>query len=190
MRTGKKEINYQVLNRICELVSSAGDLNEVAPQVVSELAQSLGLKGSALMLLDERTQELRVAAVHGLSRSYLNKGPLSSLESIAESLGEGPVAIYKVEEDPRLQYPKEAMEEGIASILSVPVMLKGEPMGVLRLYTAEPWEFTMQDLTFVTAIAMMVGLALENMRCAKAYRTSIELLKDMRYLAYDRPGVQ
>ena len=190
MRTGKKEINYHVLNRICDVVSSAGNLEEVAQQVVSELTECMGLKGTALMLLDHRTHELQTAAAHGLSRRYLNKGPLSSMESIAESLGEGPVAIYKVEEDPRLQYPREAMEEGIASILSVPVVLKGKAMGVLRLYTAEPWEFTMQDLTFVTAIALMVGLALENMRCAKAYKTSIELLKDIRYLAYDRPGMQ
>ena len=190
MRTGKKEFNYQVLNRICEVVSSTSDLKEVAQQVVRELSQRLGLKGAALLLLDKATHELQVAAAYGLSRRYLNKGPLSSIKSIAESLDEGPVAIYNVAEDPRLQYPQEAMDEGIMSMLSVPVMLKGRPMGVLRLYTAEPWEFTMSDLTFVTAIALMMGLALDNMRCAKAYKTSIELLKDIRYLAYDRPEMQ
>ena len=186
MRTGKKEINYQVLSRICDLVGSARDLEEVAQQVVGELTDCLGLKGSALMLLDKRSKELKVAASYGLSQRYLNKGPLSSLKSITASLGEGPVAIYNVADDPRLQYPREAMIEGIASILSVPMVLKGKPLGVLRLYTSEPWEFTMPDLTFVTAIALMAGLVLENMRCTGAYKTSIELLKDMR----TQPGVQ
>ena len=37
--------------------------------------------------------------------------------NIAKSREEGPVAIYDVSDDPRLQYPEEAKKEGIASIL-------------------------------------------------------------------------
>ena len=45
------------------------------------------------------------------------KVPVSALHSIAQSLESGPVAIYDVMDDPRIQYPKEAQKEGISSIL-------------------------------------------------------------------------
>jgi hypothetical protein len=59
-------------------------------------------------------------------------------------------------------------------------MLRGKALGVLRLYTAEPWEFSMQDITFVAAIAEMIALVLDNIRTTNAYKTSIDVLKTMR----------
>jgi signal transduction protein with GAF and PtsI domain len=180
MRKTRKEINYQTLQKIGEIISSSRDMNTVAKRVVKALPEILEIKGAALMLLNRRSKELEVAASHGLSAFYLNKGPISSMKSIAESLSEGPVGIYNVRDDPRLQYPAEANREGIESILSVPLMMRGKPQGVLRLYTAEPWEFSMQDITFVQAIAQMLALVLENMRVAGAYKTSLELIKVLR----------
>ncbi len=180
MRKGRKEINYETLGRISNIISSSKRLDKVTQLIVTTLSEELSLKGCALWLLNRRNKKLEVAAAHGLSQEYLNKGPLSAARSIAESLSEGPVAIYNVAEDPRLQYPQEAVKEGIRSILSVPVMLRGKPQGVLRLYTAEPWEFKMQDLTFIQAVAEIVALVLDNIRMAGAYKTSIEVLKTLR----------
>ncbi|KMY68411.1 hypothetical protein AAU61_01630 [Desulfocarbo indianensis] len=180
MRKGRKEINYATLGRISQIISSAKSLDKVTQTMVTTLSEELKLKGCALMLLNRRSKKLEVAASHGLSREYLNKGPISASRSIAKSLTEGPVAIYKVGEDPRLQYPREAINEGIASILSVPVTLRGKPLGVLRLYTAERWEFKMQDLTFVQAIAEIIALVLDNLRVTGAYKNSLEALKSLR----------
>ncbi|MGD8561254.1 MAG: GAF domain-containing protein [Desulfarculaceae bacterium] len=180
MRKKKREINYQTLEKICDIIASAKDLTKASHAIVSSLTETLNLKGCALMLINRRSKKLELAAAHGLSKTYLNKGPLSMTKSIAESLQEGPVAIYNVAEDPRLQYPQEALKEGIGSILSVPVVLRGKALGVLRLYSAEPWEYTMQDLTFVQAVAEIIALVLDNLRLTKAYKTSIELLKVLR----------
>jgi GAF domain-containing protein len=110
----------------------------------------------------------------------LDKGPVSSLTSIAESLNEGPVAIYDVSDDPRLQYPEEAIKEGIASILSVPVMVHGQIIGALRVYTSEPWDFVLEDVNFVHAVAQIAGMAIDLCRLNKGYKSSIEILKTMR----------
>lgn len=180
MRKGKSIINYQTLGQISEIISSSTDMDDVCHHVVAQLTNALDLKGASLMLLNWQTKELEVAASNGLSQEYLDKGPLSGLKSIAESLDQGPVAIYDVTDDPRLQYPTQAEKEGIASILSVPIKLRGRVLGVLRLYTAEPWEFTMEDITFVAAIAEMIALVLDNIRTTNAYKTSIEVLKNLR----------
>ena len=121
-----------------------------------------------------------MAASYGLSDEYLNKGPLSALHSIAQSLADGPVAISDVTDDPRLQYPDEAQKEGIASILSVPIQVNQKNMGVLRVYTAEPWEFTLDDVNFVYALAQIAGMSIRLARYSKGLLASIEVLNDMR----------
>ena len=180
MRKERKEINYESLGRISHIISSSKRLDKVSHNIVAALTEELNLKGCALMLLNRRSKKLEVTASYGLSQEYLNKGPLSATRSIAKSLSDGPVAIYNVAEDPRLQYPEEAVKEGIASILSVPMMLRGRPIGCLRLYTSEPWEFKMQDLTFIQAVAEIIALVLENIRVTGAYKNALDALKGLR----------
>lgn len=178
MRT--EAINYETLSQISHMVSSSRDMDDVATHIVHSLVDVLDLKGCALMLLDRGTDELHVAASHGLSDTYLNKGPLSALQSIAESLKEGPTAIYDVNDDPRLQYPKAAVAEGIKSIMSVPIIIRDKPIGVLRLYTHTPWDFTDQDMIFTQAVAEIIGLVLDNLRMYKGLKSSIDVLKELR----------
>jgi len=120
-----------------------------------------------------------VAASYGLSNDYINKGPLSALKSISESLEQGPTAIYDVTDDPRIQYPEAAKKEGIASILSVPIVSGGNVMGALRVYTSEHWEFIIDDVNFVQALAQIVGLAIRHSRLYRGQRESIRVLKSM-----------
>ena len=123
---------------------------------------------------------MELGASYGLSKEYIDKGPVSSLRSIAQSLEEGPVAIYDVTDDPRIQYPKEAEKEGIASILSVPIVAGGKTIGAMRVYTAVPWESTLEDVNFVQALAQMAGMAINMCRYAKGLKGSIDLLKAMQ----------
>ena len=74
---------------------------------VNSIRDALGVKGCTLFLVNHKTKHLEVAASMGLSNEYLNKGPVSAVESIPSSL-EGPVAISNVMDDPRIQYPEAA----------------------------------------------------------------------------------
>lgn len=175
-----ESVNYETLADVTYLATASRDVDDVIEHSVHELTKLLGLKGCAIMLLDRKTQELEVVSAHGLSDEYLNKGPVSALKSISRSISEGPVAIFDVDDDPRLQYPEEAVREGISSILSMPLMLGGRPLGVLRFYTAEPWEFSERDLLFGQAVAAIISLTVENLRVCKGLKSSIEVLKLMR----------
>ncbi len=180
MTMAVKHMNYKTMGKISEIVSSTMDMADICHHIVAQLTQILRLKGAAIMVLNRKTGELELASSAGLSQKYLSKGPISASKSIAATLTDGPVAIYNVQDDPRLQYPEEAMAEGIASILSLPLVLRGRPLGVLRVYTTEPWEFTMEDITFMQAIADIITLAIENLRITHAYKTSISVLKELR----------
>jgi len=177
----KKEIiNYETLLKITRGVVGSKDPEEVAFLIVESVKHALEAKGCALLLFNRKTNELEIAASMGLSNEYINKGPLSAMRSIAGSLRDGPVAIYDVGDDPRIQYPEEAKKEGIASVLSVPITVKENPIGALRVYTREPWDFTLEDVNFVQAVGQIGGMALEMSRLYKGLKDSIEILKAKR----------
>ena len=176
----KQLINYETLIRITGAISASREPDEIVLMTVESVKTALDVKGCTLFLINRQTDELEIAGSYGLSQEYLDKGPVSALQSIAASLKEGPVAIYDVSDDPRIQYPEAATKEGIASILSVPIHAHGRVIGALRVYTSEPWEFTMEDVNFVQAVAQITGMAIDFCRLNKGYKYSIEILKTMR----------
>lgn len=177
----KPIINYETLIRITKAISMIRDPEEIVLITVEGVTHALNVKGCALFLFSAKSDELKLAASYGLSDEYLDKGPVSSLRSIASALQDGqPVAIFDVADDPRIQYPEAAQKEGIASILSVPIIIGEKIIGCMRVYTAEPWEFTLNDVNFVQAVAQVVGMALEMCRVNKGLKDSIDILKTMR----------
>lgn len=176
----KHIMHYDTLLRLSRAISMSKDPEEVALMTVESATNALDAKGCALFIINHKTSELELAASYGLSEEYLNKGPVSSLHSIAQSLNDGPIAIYDISDDPRIQYPEEAQKEGIASILSVPVIIQGNVLGALRVYTSDKWEFTLRDVNLVQTVALISGMSLDICRLRKGYKTSIEILKTMR----------
>ena len=177
----KPTINYETLIRITKAISKIREPEEIVLITVEGVTHALNVKGCTLFLFSAKSKELKLAGSYGLSKEYLNKGPVSSLRSIASSLQDGqPVAIYDVTDDPRIQYPEAAIKEKIASILSVPIIIGEKLVGCMRLYTTQPWEFTLNDVNFVQAVAQVVGMALEMCRINKGLKDSIDILKTMR----------
>lgn len=180
-------INYETMLKVAKSISHSKDPEEVALMTVDSIKTALEVKACALFLFNRKTDELELATSFGLSDDYINKGPVSALHSIAQSLEDGPVAIYDVTDDPRIQYPDEARREGIASILSVPMVIGGNLMGAVRVYTAEPWEFSLHDVNFVQALAQIAGGAINMARYVKGLKNSIEVLKTMKEVQQKRP---
>jgi len=179
--TMKKELmNYEAILKVTRDIAQTRDPEEVALLVVESVKRALGAKGCALLLFNRKSGELEVASSFGLSDEYLNKGPLSAMKSIAGSLEDGPVAITDVADDPRIQYPEAAKKEGISSILSVPIIVGKNPIGALRVYSAELWEATLEDVNLVQALAQISGMGLELARLYKGLKSSIEILKSKR----------
>jgi len=176
----KKIINYETLLKITKAMSMSRDPEEVISLTVKSIKKALDIKGSALFLVNPNSNELELVASDGLSKRYLDKGPLSALESITESLQEGPVAIYDVTDDPRIQYPEAAKKEGIASILSVPIYVRGEIIGNMRVYTSQLGEFTLDDVNFVQALAQISGIIIDMCRLYEGQNEMIDILTKMK----------
>jgi len=173
-------IHYDTFINVTRAISQSRNPEEVVLMATESIKTAFNVKGCSIFLVNNKTKELELAASYGLSRNYLQKGPIHYMHSIREFLKEEPVAIYDVMDDPRIQYPNEAREEGISSILGVPIIVHGSPIGVLRVYTSEPWDFTLMDVNLIQAVAVICGMALDMCRLHKGYTTSIEVLKTMK----------
>ena len=155
---------YKRLYELTAEINSIRTRESVLMCFVKKVAQAVEAKGSSIMLLapDERT--LLHTAAYGLSDWYIRKGPVEVDKSISEALEGKPVAVLDATEDERVQYREQARKEGIASILSVPIMLRDRIIGVIRVYTAEQRHFDDVDIYFTGVAANLGAIALENAR--------------------------
>lgn len=157
---------------VTKAINSSLDLSEVLRLIVQKTCETTGSKGCTLMLLDEAGETLEVKSAYGLSDDYIRKGRLSADKSISDTLKGEPVIIEDAPSDLRLQYPQEAKREGIASIISIPIILRKRIVGVLRLYTSVPCRFSEDDIDFLSAIGMQCGIAIENARMYERVRAN------------------
>ncbi len=134
----KKELRYfELFIDACKVINSSLDFKEVLVLITENIVKLINVKACTIFLLDKIQNKLDVSASYGLSETYLRKGPLDADKSIAETLDGKIVLIQDTSNDPRIQYPEEAKREGIASVLSVPMTVKGQIIGVLRIYISE-----------------------------------------------------
>jgi len=159
---------FRLFFETAQAILSARDLQATLDSLVQRTVAALEIKAGSLRLIDEESNSLKQVASFGLSETYLNKGALSANQSIPGVLEGTPVCIKDAYNDPRIQYPEEMRAEGINTVLSVPVEAKDKVIGVLRLYSAVPRDFSSEDLEFVSALAEMGGLAIAN---AQLYQT-------------------
>jgi GAF domain-containing protein len=170
-----QEVSYlKAVTEVAKAVGSTLDVKEILDLIVTKAIQILALKACSLRLLNPKTRQLELASSSGLSAAYLRKGPLDMDRSIASSMQGEVVWIEDATKDPRLQYPERAREEGIASMLSVPMLLKDKVIGVLRLYTSTPRRFTVAETEFARSMAEFGGLALQNAKLHENLREDYE----------------
>ncbi len=160
----EKKIYLESYQNICKAISASIAIDEVLQLIVANVVKVMNVKASSLRLLNQATQQLELAAYHGLSEKYANKGPVSYDASIDDALAGKPVSVYDITEHKGSEYYKEAREEGIRSILSIPMRVENEMIGILRMYTIEPVKYTEEDLKFISAIAEQGAIAISNAR--------------------------
>ncbi|MBV9712908.1 MAG: GAF domain-containing protein [Ktedonobacteraceae bacterium] len=165
---------YTALYHAALTISSSLELDQVLQSIVTSITEAMQVKACALRLLDPDTGQLRLSAVHGLSEDYLAKGPVSVTHSSidSEALSGSPVHIADARSDSRFQYKEAARQEGIVSVLCVPLEVRGEAIGVMRVYTDESTTFHEDDVKFLSVLASLSGLAIENARLFESVKSS------------------
>ncbi len=179
---------FKLFRDVCKVIHSSLNFMEVLNSITENIVKTLNIKACAIFLLSRELNILKVRASYGLSEAFLNKGVLDAEKSIKESLSGKTVLVNDILTDPRIQYPKQAKWEGIASILSVPISVKGQVIGVLRLYTSKPYKVSENEIEVISGLAEMGGIAIDNARMYDHLKTTHEsLVNEMhRWFEYGR----
>jgi GAF domain-containing protein len=160
-------------------LSGSLEVKQILHAMTADLARALGVKGVSIRLMDEQGENLELVASYGLSEDFLHKGPVSAQKSIAQALKtQNPVIILNAATDRRVQYRAKNREEGIVTILAVPIKTKETVIGVLRLYSEILRHFTPEEIKLVTALAYLGGLAIQNASLYLICQTDMKDLKD------------
>lgn len=170
---------FRDLYEVAIAISSAGSTDSILRSIVRGVVRAMKAKGCSIMLLTPDRKSLVHTVSYGLSDSFIQKGPRAVEKSLPEAVtGRGSAStVSDVSEEPeRVHFPEEAKKEGIVSILAVPMRLKGNIIGELRIYTRQKREFARDDIDFAQAVANLGAIAMDN---ARLYETLKKAYQDL-----------
>ncbi len=177
MDTGRKVAFYNLFIEVTKTIMSCLDLDEVFDLIVKKVPEILNVDAATIRLLDEAGKNLKLMATHGLSQAYLNRGTIDAEEPVFKALKGEPIFIEDAENDPRINYPEATKAEGVKNILVVPIPIRGQINGILRILAKTPHSYTEEEIEFITLLAEQCGIAIENARIFKDQQTQLHYFK-------------
>ncbi|RTZ97293.1 MAG: GAF domain-containing protein [Deltaproteobacteria bacterium] len=179
MVTECKDTYLDLFIEVTSVITSNLDLDEVFKLITQKIPEILDVDAATIRLLDTSRKHLVLKAAHGLSREYLDRGPIDMEKPIFKALKGEPIVIENATQDSRINYPEATKREGINTILIVPIPIRGEINGILRLLTKRPRMYDQREIDFVTALGRQCGIAIENARVFKEQQTLLNYFKAM-----------
>ena len=180
----KIEQRYKLLYDTAHKLNSGLSSDEVLATIVETLCNAAKAKGCSLMLLTPDRGQLVHTIAYGLSDWYVRKGPVVVDDNMAQALNGKAMSVLDATTDTRVQYREQAGKEGIVSMLSLPIMRRGDVVGIIRIYTSKPRRFSAKEIEFFGAMADLGAIALER---AELYE-SID--KDLSQCLVERSNLQ
>src|SRR4029078_4263497 len=116
------------------------------------------------MLLDEARGERRIEATQSLSEQYRRKPNLKVGQGISGRAVKDrrPIIVADVTTDRDYIYRDMSKQEGLCSLVSVPMMVREKAMGVINSYTSFPHVFTSEEVKLLPAIANQAAIAISH----------------------------
>src|SRR5207302_9903894 len=154
------------LHEIARLASSARDWDEMLRIVIDRTTDAMRVEVSSLYLLERRDAVLRLVATNGLNRAFIGKATLRVGEGITGWVANArvPASARDVRADPGFKWVRGVDEERFTSMLSVPLLIREEIVGVMNVQTVEPRTFDKEEIDFLQTIANQVAGIIEKGR--------------------------
>ena len=180
----KKAKQLDLLSEVSRTIVSDHYLKEILQLIVAMTAKVMDSQICSIMLLDEKRNELFIAATQSLSQEYLSKPNLKVGQSISGKvvLEKRPITVPDVTKESGYMYPEVARKEGIVSLLSVPMMVKDRAIGVINSYTKSEHQFRQEEISILQAVANQAAVAIENTHLSEEILTAKEALESRKII--------
>ena len=173
---------FWVLSKLTKEISLTEERDKIPHLIVSAAVEALKAKAAAIFLRDENTEDFisnKAVAQVGLSDKYIHAGATHAIKISPQLLKDGYMYFRDATKDKRLMNHKAKKEEGIGSIISVPIMDKGKMRGILSLYTKEIRQFSKDEIDFLSILAEQGGFAIKNANLIKKSRNQLKKFLDL-----------
>lgn len=170
---------FQTFCNLSQAFGTAATVDELLELIVKSAIETMNAKAACLFLADKKQDVYVPKARIGLSDQYIHANPIKAQKLALGLEKHGHLVFEDVSNDPRLENHEAKLEEGIASILTVAVMVDGHLIGVLSLYTADKRTFSDDDIVFLKALAVNGGIALKKARLLQRIATNASLFLEL-----------
>ncbi|HLI47222.1 MAG TPA: GAF domain-containing protein [Chthonomonas sp.] len=163
----EKKEEADALRRVGEATGSAFDLEEMLKVTADIATRITGTDSCQVYLFDPDRQELVLRAADESLRDLVGKIRLKMGEGITGWVARErkPVLVSKdAYKDHRFKLFPEMHEGEFQSMLSVPLVTRGEILGVINVRTRRPREYTRNQVRLLSGIANQVAGAIERSR--------------------------
>jgi len=169
----------RAIAEVSRAFGTTNDRERLLEIVTQSAVETMEGKAACLFLLDEKQDVYVAAGQTGLSPGYLHAGAQKARALHAQLLEKGYLHFPDALSDLRLENRDAKKAEGIASILTVPVMVAGKPIGILNLYTSKTRNFSKDEIEFLSILAEQGGMAIEHARLIERMRERTRLFYDL-----------
>lgn len=180
---------HETLEDVNQAITGQLDLDSVLDAIVDVVADKLRAKGCSIRLLDEKGDRLEVRASRGLSNRFLDVTSARPGDCLNEVLEGHCLSVFDASKDPRVLNHEQVEREGISSILFIPVICRGTPLGVLSLYTHRPYRFSDEEIQMMMAIGSQCALSIRNAQMYTAMKNRYDQATTDFQMWFDRFGV-
>ena len=153
----------EALSKVSAAISSDLYLEDVLRLIVTVTAGVMNSKICSLMLLNDK-KELEIKATQSINPEYIRKPNLKMGEGIAGKVAieNRPIVVFDVQSEKEYIHKDLARKEGLASMLSVPLAVRGKVIGVLNTYTSTPHKFSEEEIEILQTVASQAAVTIEN----------------------------
>jgi len=163
-RSGKPAQKLGALSEVSKTLTNSPYLEEILQLLVNLTAQQFNYRVCTVRLLDEARQELVLRATQAPAKAYARKRAIHIGESIAgKAMAENrPIIVRDVQTEPDYIGHDLAAEQGLRSMICVPLAIHGKPVGVLSCYTTEIRYFPADEIKALEALAQQAAISIEH----------------------------
>ena len=164
--TERKLRELSFLQEVAQLAASARDWDEMLRIIIDRTTDAMRVEVSSLYLLERREGVLRLIATNGLNRRYIGKATLRVGEGIPGWVANArvPLAAPDVRGDPRFKWIRGVDEERFTSMLSVPLLIRDEIVGVMNVQSVAERAWDREEIEYLQTIANQVAGIIEKGR--------------------------
>ena len=156
----------KALARASEAVNSPEYMDEILDVVNEMAAQHMNAALCSVFLVNEAGTHLELRSVRQATSLYRQRPPIPVRAGVlGEVFRSGRRRqILDVRQDPDYLLPEMARDEGLVSLLAVPLRVRDRVIGVCCCYTAAAYEFSSEQRAWFQTLANQTALAIENAR--------------------------